>query len=454
LAQTLQVVFSARSAQPDLLNYPPYCSPFRQASRRTGSFRYKEAHQENEVLVAGSHQPKSRLSPLCVWVLLASAPPTGISMTGSWLVVATTISSALLLGFIPALWARIRTAHSECLGCTEAACERLRLVYLVSLIPLLPILGWAVDRWGARQLIFAGGLFAALGIALLGVVRNGRSALAVALILGAATSCLATACPFTMPAAFLGEDDRAASVNLGFVAVGLGFLLLPSSVELLILRFGFRRSMLLLALLALAPAVLTVFTSGIPDAVGTPELGYLPEPSLWLAAMVMFLYFPLESSLCKWSRSYLTNLGYTDRQMFWWLGGFWIFFLGARLVAAWLFVPGYEAWVVLALTLIAAITLGNLGGAYGQKSGPGLLLMGGWYGPILPTLLAVAMSFHATAVGGLLSLGTASSLVFASTASRFPAQTPRADIKLPLILALVMAAPTLLLALLLGSGTR
>src|SRR6516225_9874559 len=144
------------------------------------------------------------------------------SMTGSFLLLATTIGSALLIGFIPALLGRLRPALAAGLEIPEPALDRLKAGFSLSLIPLMLCAGWAVDHWGDKEVLFAGNLLAALGIAALGMRPSFHSLIWVVLTLGAAVSCLTCAALTLMPVAFWGVPadptevaERAASLNLG-----------------------------------------------------------------------------------------------------------------------------------------------------------------------------------------------------------------------------------------------
>jgi len=383
-------------------------------------------------------------------------------MTGSFLLLATTIGSALLIGFIPALLGRLRPALAAGLEIPEPALDRLKTGYSLSLIPLMLCAGWAVDHWGDKEVLFAGNLLAALGIAALGMRPSFHSLIWVVLTLGAAVSCLTCAALTLMPVAFWGVPadptevaERAASLNLGFIAVGLGSLVLPPLTEVALKRIGLRQCLLVVAFLCLLPATFAVFTarSEIPEHPPSANpSAILAEPVLWLACLVMFFYYPLEGSLHTWVKSYLANLGYDEINIARWHAAFWGIFLAARLAAGLYLDPRYEAWVIFFLVLTSAITLGNLAGAYGQRSARELLLVGALLGSILPTFLGVVLSqfpkAQGTALGIMFSLGSASNLLVQPMLARFSrGHSVQVTIRVPLALALAVAVPCLILAL-------
>jgi fucose permease len=254
---------------------------------------------------------RAGISPLWKLFFLASVPRRQkshpakldllwkrIFMTGSFLLLATTIGSALLIGFIPALLTRMRPALAGGLEVTESAVDRLKTGFLLSLIPLMISAGWAVDRFGAKDVLFVGNLLAALGIAALALRPSYHATFWVVLILGVAAACLTCAGIVVMPKAFWDDpNESAASLNFGFLAVGVGALLAPVLCHFFLKRLGFRQFLLVLAFLCLLPASFTVFTPGTEfqrQEHTAPTSTILGEPVLWVAILVMLLYYPLE----------------------------------------------------------------------------------------------------------------------------------------------------------------
>jgi fucose permease len=375
-------------------------------------------------------------------------------MTGSFLLLATTIGSALLIGFIPALMSRLRPVLASGLELSDQAVDRLKTAYLLSLIPLMISAGWAVDRW-PKEVLFAGNLLAALGIAALGLRPSYHATFWVVVVLGVASSCLTCAGITLMPKAFWGDPqnpERAASLNLGFIAVGVGGLLVPALCNFCVKRFSFRQCLLVLAFLCLLPATFTVFSAGaeFPDTAAQTGT-ILGEPVLWLAGLVMFLYYPLQGSLDSWVKNYLGNLGYDEKKTTYWHVAFWGAFLATRLTAGLYLDPRYEAWVLFVLVLASAIILGNLAGAYGQRSVRELLLVGVCLGSILPTFLGVVLTqfpqAQGTVLGIMFSLGTLSTLLLQPLLARLARGSVQVTIRVPLALALAVAVPCLILAL-------
>ncbi len=264
-------------------------------------------------------------------------------------------------------------------------------------------------------------------------------------------------------------DNESASQNLGNVFFGLGALITPALVEALIRKLDYRRAMSLLAIVCLMPALLAAFTAR--DAFDfQAQPGQLwsvfGDPILWLTGLVFFLYGPLEGSLGTWATTYLTDLGFRERLAAWLLSGFWLAFLAARLAAALVqehgrFLQGFsEAWLIVGLALAAAIFLGNMAGARSRGTAAmGLLAVGAFFGPIFPTLVGILFNHfpndRGTAFGAMFSLGALGSLFLPPVIGAYARRnTVQRAMRIPLVMALLLALVTMFLALfpLLRSG--
>jgi hypothetical protein len=373
-------------------------------------------------------------------------------MTGSFPLLAATLTGALVMGFVPALWGRLRQLQTE--GAPAATrVDWLEKACLFLSLPLMLAAGWAVDAWGPHDLLFAGSLLSALAIATLGVRSSPDSARWLVVMLAAAGACMTIAVTVAMPYAFLGKDDPAASLNLGFVAVGLGYLFLPRLADALGRRLGFRAAMLFLAFMALLPAVFVTFTSReeLPVPTGEPP-ALLSSPHIWLAALAAIFYFPLEGSISSWMADYLKNLGHDARRLAWWQAGFWMIFLASRFVTGDFLVPRYELWFVLVLVAVSAVTFGNLAGAYGPTSARGLLVLAGCFGPLVPSLLGTVIRLSSSnpgvAAATVFACGGAGSLVLTPALSACNrGRSVETGMRIPLAAMLLMIIPVLVLAL-------
>jgi hypothetical protein len=375
-------------------------------------------------------------------------------MVGSYQLLAATLMSALMMGFLPALWGRLRLAQSQALETPAMNVDRLKRTCLFLSLPLTLAAGWAVDAWGAHDILFAGSVLSALALAALGVRVSYESLRWLVVMVAAASACLTIATTVFMPFAFLGPDDPAASLNLGFVAVGVGYLVLPAVVDAFCRRLGFRTGMVLVAVFSLLPAVFVTFTSREDVAVRVQNIeatSVLSSSAIWLAALAAIFYFPLAGSLVSWTGDYLKNLGHDPRRIAYWHAGFWTIFLASRFVTGEFLVPGYEFWFVLVAVAASAVTLGNLAGAYGPTSARGLFFLAAFLGPVVPSLLGGIIRLSAgsaMAVAIVYVCGGAGALVLApALASPSQSQSLQAGTRVPLAVTVLMVIPVLVLAL-------
>jgi hypothetical protein len=372
------------------------------------------------------------------------------------LLVATSVCTALAMGLASALLGALKDSLREQLHLPDYRLDRLNKLLLVSWIPLMPLSGWLVDHWGLHQVLFVGSMLLSLAVAWLGLCQTFHGLLGGVLGLGLAGAFLTTAGVTLMPIALTLESrwSLAAALGLGFVFVGLATLLTPVSIRWVQRRLGFQKALLAVGLLCLVPATLVAIAkSDIPGPALATEIGVF-DMRFWLIALATFMYFTLERSLFVWPRPYLAEIG-AGRSLARLLVGFWCAFLLFRFGLGWMIRQGNEGWLVLVLVVVSSMVLGNLVGAYAPSSGFfGVWFVGACYGPLLPALLAIVLDLErprgaqGQAVGMLFALGAASSLIaepaLAAFAKRMP---PRATMRIPMVIGLLMAAPVLVLAL-------
>jgi FHS family glucose/mannose:H+ symporter-like MFS transporter len=372
-----------------------------------------------------------------------------------------TIAGAFTFGMILALLGSIKLPLAQRLGMDEARIGGLLSALNLALIPLMLVSGILVDHLGVRGMLIAGSLGACLAIFGLAMSRTFAGCLYAILLVGAAGACISTAAIKLMPAAFF--DSKAASLNLGNVFFGLGALVTPTLADLLIRGIGFRRTVSLLAVFCLISALAALLTDSraferaFPHQEARTLWEVLQDPTLWLAGLVFLLYSPLEGALATWATTYLTQLGFREFRAALLLSGFWLAFLAGRLVMS-LFqqtnvATNSEPWVILVLALAAAVCLGNLAGTHNRASAAwGLLLTGAALGPIFPTLVGILFnhfeSEQGTAYGAMFAVGAMGSLILAPVIGVYAQRrSVRAALRIPTVVALLLAGASLVMAL-------
>jgi len=375
-----------------------------------------------------------------------------------------TIATSLVFGMVVALAGSVRQPLAKRLEIAEERVGGLLAVFNLAMIPVVLAAGVVIDRLGAKEVLMLGSLLAALGTFALAACRSYRGCQYALLVLGAGAACLNASAIVLMPQAFF-ELREAASLNFGCFFFGLGALLTPALIEVLKRFASLRRTLMLLAFLCLLPAAVALWTPG--DKLLTPDgQGHLAQvlrtPLVWLAALAFLLYAPIEGALGTWAGTYLSDLGLRERRAAAWLSGFWLTFLGARLLAAWFqqraifLVQGSEPWFILGLAFLAAVALGNLAGTRRPTAAArGLIVVGGLLGPIFPTLVGflfqpahVPQASRGTAYGAMYAIGASLSLVLPPLIGSYARRTSvRMALRLPTAVALVLAGVALVLGL-------
>jgi FHS family glucose/mannose:H+ symporter-like MFS transporter len=380
-------------------------------------------------------------------------------MTGKVELIPVTVASAFVFGMVLALLGSIKLALANRLDINETRVGGLLSMLSLALIPMMLLSGVLIDTFGVKVLLFFGSVVLALAMFGLAMSRTYWHCLVSILLIGAAGPCISTGGVVLMGPAFFPENQPAAQ-NLGNVFFGLGALVTPALVALMLRGLGFRKTLGLLALICLAPAVTDALTDSalfpLPKYSALGEV--VRQPMLWLTALVFFLYCPLEGALGTWATTYLTNLGYREGRAALLLSGFWLSFLVARLLAAFLelrILPESTApWVICVLALSAAMALGNLAGASRQGNAAwGLLLVGFLFGPIFPTLVGILFNHfpqdqHGTAFGAMFALGAMGNLLLPPMIGAYARRTTvQRALRIPLVVALLLAGVSFFLGL-------
>jgi fucose permease len=388
-------------------------------------------------------------------------------MAGFTSLTALTIAAAVAFGLVLTLLGSIKLALAKRLGLGEAQVGGLLSALNLALIPMMLLSGFLIDAWGPRHIILVGSVLTAVGLYSLTIRPTYRWALLCILVVGMGGACLSTGSMVLMPDAFFpkapgGETNRvSAALNLGNVFFGLGCLIMPALADLLLRTVRFRWTLGLLALLCLVPAVLGLFVPPAPHIKPAGDLGaVLVHPLVWLAGLVFFLYGPVEFAIGTWATTYLTNQGFRETRAAWLLSGFWVSFFAARLGLAYLeandVLPRHnEAWVILLMALLSAVALGHLAGAATKaNAGLGLLVLGGFMGPIFPTLIGIVFQVPAlrdhqgTAYGLVFAIGSVGSLIMAPIIGASARRTSvQHSLRILMLLALMLAGVALVLGL-------
>lgn len=374
-------------------------------------------------------------------------------MDGPSMLIATTICAAYAAGLLWSLPVQLLPSIARQWQWPVQRIPWLKGVVHLSVVLLMLGSGLVLDHWGAQTVLLGGLVVASLSFLGLEFRRTLVSAALVLMGIGAATACVLSATTLLMPAAF-SPGRPAAATHAGFVFFTLGVLTAGVVYRWLERVAGYRRCVLLLALLFLVPAAMALWLAApVPEAKREMDT-LLRDARVLLAALLLFFYLPLERALARWTRGYLADTGFAPRGASLIVPLCWLSFLAIRVVMALVLPAGITFWWLLVLGLVTAVVLGNLSTTDRPTGGVlGLLLAAACLGPILPTLLGLVQAHFATEPGQALGLVWALAL---GGSCFYPALLDPSDarhnsrhgMRLAMGHALLLMAPALALALL------
>jgi MFS family permease len=136
-----------------------------------------------------------------------------------------------------------------------------------------PLLGWMIDRWGARRVMIPGILLCALATASYGLLQSSPLRIYVIFaVVGFVFGCQTPIAYATVTAQWF-DKKRGLALGLAMAGVGLGVALIPQIAAALIANFGWRTAFLGLAACVLGFAFIPValFIREPPGFVGSVE---------------------------------------------------------------------------------------------------------------------------------------------------------------------------------------
>jgi MFS family permease len=381
---------------------------------------------------------------------------------------AAVLVSGLLIGLLPVVVDGLRQQFRTRLNLADGRAEWAGALYYVAWLPAMPFAGYLLDHLPQREILFYGLIAVILGLAWLALVRSYPSLLLALAFLGVGYSVATIAVIHVMPVAFFPDHVEhyklnLASLNLGFVPIGLGALIGPWITIAIERWWGYRQGILYLSIGVIAPAALaalcdrTQFPPTLESTASWHDAFTLPP--MFLIVFVLLVYFAIENCLEFWPDAYLQEIGYRDGSRTSLLV-FWLAFIGTRGAAAWfLYEYGHHRHLDIGFTIVlvlaTALILGNLSGGFEMGSGTlWFWILGACYGPILPCLLGLAIEIDSSPLptsllGALVALSGLDTVAVRPVMTWLGANRPaRAVMWGPTVLAVLLGATLLLLAFL------
>ncbi|HUU11852.1 MAG TPA: MFS transporter, partial [Phycisphaerae bacterium] len=266
-----------------------------------------------------------------------------------------TIAALLATGMGVALLGSVKLSLARKLQMDEARVGGMVSTFGFAMIPVMLSVGFITDLVGKQPMMISGSLVMAASLVVLALSRTYWPALLGVLLLSAGWAILINVVNPLSLLAFHGTE--AYSMNLACFFFGLGAFLTPLSAAFLLRRLGLTRALLLLAGFVLLTAVLAVGVdfsalgpaSGKEGATAPAGMGMgtlLADPLMWLCALALFFYAPLEATMATWATTYLTEKQVGERGASGLLSGFWLAFMASRLATAYALPQGSEATLI------------------------------------------------------------------------------------------------------------
>jgi MFS family permease len=297
--------------------------------------------------------------------------------------------------------------------------------------PIILLCGFLADALGRKGVWVTGCVLVAISLFMLARTKKYVWAVVAVLLLSAGWAAMINVANVLM---YLAYANVFMATNLLDFFFGLGAFLTPTVTILLIRRFGFSWAVSLLGALLTVPAIfsLVVQMQSAPVAQPVSFSTLAGDPVMWFCALTLMFWVPIESSTAAWTTTFVNGLAPTGeapersrRIAAWTLSGFWLCFMGARLLAAVVFHSAERDATIAHTVHVARVThivlavvciLILLGIVYSRKRSVtiGLILGAGLlYGPFFPNLMAILLSHfpvevHGRAVGllfGAASIG-------------------------------------------------
>lgn len=170
------------------------------------------------------------------------------------------------------------------------------------------IVGVITDVIGYKWIAVIGFSLTAVCIFILATGKNYGSVLLPCLLLGFGAMALNTAGNVMAPQVLFEGKDPAAASNLANVFFGLGLFLTPLIVSFLFRKTSYEMAVSSLGLIVALPVILALLASNYPSSNAKLDIAaavkLLGQPTVLLAAFVLFCYIALEASFCNWLPSF------------------------------------------------------------------------------------------------------------------------------------------------------
>lgn len=325
------------------------------------------------------------------------------------------------------------------------------------------VIGPLVDKVGYKPVAIVGFTVAALSMIVFEAATSFETAILACILLGIGAMCLNTVGNTLIPVVLFEGQAPARASNFGNGFFGLGLVVTPLLFSLvqwklaLFVLAGVFVLCLLVALSARYPQVAT----GYQFSTAIKVLGKGP---VLVAALALFCYMSLESSMSTWSKPYITEmLGGAGNQAAAHNAGLVLSLFGVAMMAGRFLTSAIKNLAAIGVKVIAGAALVAVAAilAMVTTSSPAVaiaavVLTGLVFAPIFPTVVGVTFAkfepkYYGSIFGIIFSVGLLGATFVPKVVGNLSAG---ATVQQSLMIVLAMAAALFVVALCLGLGTR
>jgi fucose permease len=335
-------------------------------------------------------------------------------------------------------------------------------LFLTSAIVQL-VIGPSVDRFGYKPVALVGFLVAAVSMILLRAATSYGTALLACSLVGVGAMCLNTVGNTLIPVVLFEGKDPARASNFGNGFFGLGLVVTPLVFSLVNYRIGL---VVLAALffIGLGMALMTRFPAVSTGYQFSMAFALLRHPAVVVAALALFCYVALESSMTTWSKPYMTEiLGGANDPSAVRNAGLVLSMFGVAMMVGRFLTAAVKNLTKIGVTLIAAASLVAVGSilvmimtSSAALASVAVILTGFVFAPIFPTIVGVTFAkFEPRLYGSIFGIIFAVGLLGGTFVPQIVGSLSQGKtVQESLLIVMAMAAVLFVLSLFLKVGAR
>jgi fucose permease len=337
-------------------------------------------------------------------------------------------------------------------------------LFLTSCIVQL-FIGPFVDKVGYKPVAILGFIITSLSMLLLAISSTFSLALTACIMMGVGAMCLNTVGNTLMPVVLFKGKDPARASNFGNAFFALGYVLTPLLIVLMLnsLNMSYNSALVIISILMIVFLLITLTVSFPKVSIGfkfSMAFKVLSKPAVIIAALALFCYVSLETSMATWIRLLMEELYGTGASVNTALStGVVLSLFGASMMVGRfltsaiknLTAMGSKLLILMSIMSLLAIVLMIVAGspALGIVA---IIIAGLAFAPVFPTIVGVTFSkFEPSLYGSIFGIMFSIGLLGATFVPNFIGNLiVDSTVQQSLSIAAIMAAILIIISLFIG----